>query len=101
MNQYDRVRATFTPKRTDNLRPEAAAGVGAEGVFYAACVIDDGHDYAGQWAMLPTLETTREWDLKGLFLGWIPFEDLTVLEELGGYLRPEEPPPVETGAKDG
>lgn len=76
MEQHTYVRATFTPKRLDDLKPEAKHFIGKAGVFQAGWIIEEG-PYKGQWAMLPDLETSRRFHV-----GWVPEDDLTVLETL-------------------
>jgi hypothetical protein len=88
MKQYDRVKATFTPVRTDDLKPEAVAAVGTTGWFTAGWIVEseDGGSYVGQWAMLPAHESWQQ----GLFhgIGWVPLCDLTILvDEDGGVAR--------------
>jgi hypothetical protein len=84
MKQYDRVKARFTPVRTDDLKPEAARMIGMEGEFEAVWIVDHGCPYDGQWAMAPS----RELFDAGFHVVWVPFCDLTILvDENGGIAR--------------
>jgi hypothetical protein len=84
MKQYDRVKARFTPVRTDDLKPEAARMIGVEGVFEAVWIVEHGCPYDGQWAMSPS----RELYDAGFHVVWVPFCDLTILvDENGGVAR--------------
>lgn len=67
-------RATFQPKRTDNLRPEAVQLIGLTMGWRGLWRIseEDGGPYAGQVAWQPVDETAR--------LGWVPDEDLVDAE---------------------
>jgi hypothetical protein len=73
---YDRIVATFQPKRTDNLKPAAAGYVGWRGEFECLWKIteEDGGPYVGQHAW-------RVIEENGLAHGgWIPTEDLIDIE---------------------
>jgi hypothetical protein len=84
MKQFDRVKATFAPVRTDDLKPEAAKMIGVEGEFEAVWIVDHGCPYDGQWAMAPS----RELFDAGFRVVWVPFCDLTILvDEHGGVAR--------------
>jgi hypothetical protein len=84
MKQHDRVKARFTPVRTDDLKPEAAKMIGVEGEFEAVWIVDHGCPYDGQWAMAPS----RELFDAGFHVVWVPFCDLTILvDENGGVAR--------------
>lgn len=50
---YQRYRAIYLPKRTDDLKPGAAAFIGKTGVFDAIWRIskNDGGPHVGLWAM--------------------------------------------------
>ena len=62
-----RIVATFQPKRTDNLRPEAAGAIGWRGEWTYAWTMDEEDPYPGQVAYLP---------VNGPFWHWVPEEDL-------------------------
>lgn len=72
IEKYQRYRAVFQPARTDNLKSEMFDYIGREGIFEALWIIEEGEQYAGQWAMnLP-----REW---GAPFTWCPQEDIKLL----------------------
>lgn len=64
-------RATFMPKRTDTLRPEARKHVGTTYLWRAQWVVteEDGGDYVGQTVWLP--------EDRDVYFGWVPDEDLS------------------------
>lgn len=76
MEQFDKIRATFTPQRTDDLRYGAEKCIGWEGEWTACWIIEDG-DYEGQWAMSPDRE--KPWPM-----AWVPLCDLTPALALPG-----------------
>jgi hypothetical protein len=53
MKQFDEVTATFQPKRTDDLRPDAHQFIGQTFRWIATHVIEEG-PYASQWSFMPT-----------------------------------------------
>jgi hypothetical protein len=69
MDQFDVIRATFRPKRTDDLRLGVASSVGRTTEWQAMWLIGDG-PYAGQWAMVPAKDSHR-WPM-----AWAPESDL-------------------------
>jgi hypothetical protein len=69
---FQRVEATFHPRRTDDLRPGADAWIGWRGHWQALWVIEVG-PYAGEWAMAM--------DEEGVELppfAWVPSGDLRI-----------------------
>lgn len=68
MDPLTYVRATFLPVRTDDLKPEARANIGARTIFQAAEVAESGA-YAGQ-QRFNTLPSWRD-------ATWIPRCDLS------------------------
>ena len=66
MKQFDKIKATFKPKRTKDLRPSSIKYIGKQGTFEAYWIIEEGR-YKGQWAMFCN---------KFKRLGWVPLEDL-------------------------
>lgn len=62
-----KVKATFTPVRTDDLREECASLCGVEKEYMYMGVMDEG-PYAGQRIYQPSDRST----------GWIPECDLTI-----------------------
>ena len=79
LKKYDVVRAKFTPQKTDDLRNGAKELIGKTGEFMASWIIEDGYDYAGQWAMVP------QWEYSDIFkFGWVPLCDLSGIEIMEG-----------------
>lgn len=74
LQQFDRVRATFAPTVTTNLRPEMLPFVGWRGVWSAAWIIEDGW-YSGQWAMCV-------WGDADGPVHWVPFGNLADVEPI-------------------
>ena len=72
MNQFQKVKATFSPRRVDDLRDGAESCIGLTTTWTASWVIEDG-DYEGEWAMTPP------YDLNAPF-AWVPSGDLRVAE---------------------
>lgn len=79
IEQYDKVRAIYDPKRTDDLVPGCEKWIGREGNYWLAGWIIEEGEYEGQWAMA----IPRSW----LFTkndpfpaAWVPHCDLTILE---------------------
>lgn len=70
-HRFDLVTATFSPKKTDDLKPGVADWIERWLVWQASWVIDDG-PYEGQMAFLPHADpySPRE------YLGWVPECDL-------------------------
>jgi hypothetical protein len=78
VKRFDRVLATFAPRRRDDLKPQAVAWIGRRVEWSAEWIVEDGA-YAGQWAMRPSDPSPPA----GLqTLGWVPFCDLTDLERI-------------------
>lgn len=71
MKQFDRVRGTYDPLRTDDLAGYAVPEIGERWTWEALWIIEDGL-YAGQWAMRPV-------DAEPAF-AWAPFCDLSNVE---------------------
>ncbi len=80
-----RVRATFQPQRTDDLKPEAWPLVGKRFVFEAALRCDPEGPYAGQWEC---------WFVDPETAGWVPECDLADIEVLPDIEPEPEPVPV-------
>ena len=76
LQRFDKVLATFSPRRVDDLRDEAPAAIGLRGVFAAAWLIEEG-PYRGQWAMSPN-------DFERFRFGWVPLCDLSDVEVQAG-----------------
>ena len=74
MNRFDVVRATFQPKRRDNLQAHAVPWIGVRMRWCAAWLIEaeDGGDYVGDFAMMPLDPPPPS--LKPI--GWAPLCDL-------------------------
>jgi hypothetical protein len=72
MNQPYRIMATFTPVRTDDLKPEGVNCVGLRGEWTYGWTIDSG-PYAGQIAWIGRTDP---------FKYWVPDCDLTDVEVL-------------------
>lgn len=77
MEQFDKVKAYFEPKRLETLRDEAKPFVGKLMTFEALWIIDeeDGGPYVGQWAMRACGENKLDW----LPFGWVPEEDIRIV----------------------
>ena len=77
LKKYNVVRARFAPQKTDNLRDSAKELINKTGEFMASWVVEDGHDCAGQWAMVP------QWEYADIFkFVWVPLCDLSDVEIL-------------------
>lgn len=80
----DKVRATFNPKRTDDLVPGVEQFIGREGIFQAHGDIEHG-PYKGQQMMrVPEDWYQRAKHTHGASLCWVPEEDLEVIEVVQG-----------------
>ncbi|WFC43167.1 hypothetical protein [Pseudoxanthomonas sp. SE1] len=66
--QFQRVQATFQPRRTDDLAPGVATLIGRPSEWVAAWRIERG-PYAGEWAMQPLAPEFH-------VFGWAPEGDL-------------------------
>jgi predicted RNA-binding Zn-ribbon protein involved in translation (DUF1610 family) len=73
IRQFDEFRATFRPRRTDDLKPNAEAHVGARYLWCASWIIEEG-PYTGQWACTPMEVISPPF-------GWVPLCDLAEIEE--------------------
>lgn len=71
--QYQKVKAVFAPKRTDDLQEGLGAYVGKTFEFTAAWIIEDG-PYTGQWAFTGDLQFAPE---------WVPECDLDIVAQEG------------------
>jgi len=71
----EKIEATFTPIRRDNLRPDAERMIGKRLRLQAAWVVEEG-PYAWQWAF-----TQADFD-PTCFIGWVPECDLSEIERL-------------------
>ena len=85
MSAHGSVLAYFRPRRTDNLKPDAVAMIGREGVFEALWVIEPEHEYAGEWAM----RFPRDWLSDTTPFVWVPIGDLEIVERYA--LSPDQP----------
>lgn len=74
MRPYEKVQATFKPKRTDDLKPDAVKYIGRSGVFEALWKMgeDDPQEYEGMFAM----RVPDEWETKDFI--WVPECDLEI-----------------------
>lgn len=70
MKQFDKIRATFTPRRTDDLREGADKFIGRESTWQALWIYEDDEPHPGEWAMVP--DVTENWPFV-----WAPLSDLT------------------------
>ena len=68
LKEFSLVEATFQPRRTDNLRPEAHAALGMRTLWQALWKQDAKDPYPGQWALCP-VDGNPFWN-------WVPQEDL-------------------------
>jgi hypothetical protein len=75
------VRAVFRPTHPETLKPGMSAFIGVEALFMAAFEITSG-PYAGQREMWVTERRESGYWTFGSepFAGWVPEEDLDVLE---------------------
>lgn len=78
MEQFDKVKAIFKPKRTDDLNQWVKLNIGDECIFQASWIIEEG-EYKNQWAMSPDLsnENINNWNF-----AWCPECDLDIIEKL-------------------
>lgn len=76
INRGEWVEATFTPRQTDDLREGVNRYIGQKGLFEALFVIDEGYNYAGEWAMA----FPPDWDIEAL---WAPLGDLQIIHHGG------------------
>lgn len=76
--QFQKVRAIFNPRDTNNLRDSTRSYIGRSGLWEAMWVIEHECPYKGQWAFL-----LRE-DDHGIpaelneYFGWVPECDLAL-----------------------
>ncbi len=70
--QFQQVKATFSPRRVDDLRDGAESCIGFTTTWTASWVIEDG-DYECEWAMTPP------YDMNAPFV-WVPSGDLQAAE---------------------
>ncbi len=68
-----KVKATFNPKRTDDVRPELTPLIGKSTEFYYAWIMDDEDQFPNVWALA---SFDRE------FGYWVPEFDLDDITEL-------------------
>jgi hypothetical protein len=80
IRQFQKVRAVFRPRRTDDLHNGSAQYVGQEFTWTAAWMIteEDGGPYVGEWAM--TL-AYREDGAPNINFGWVPSGDLEATDQ--------------------
>lgn len=55
-SRYAVVRATFRPRRTDDLKPEGHAAIGWRGLWRVMGVVDRPSKYAGEWQLMPVAD---------------------------------------------
>ena len=72
MKQYQKISASFSPRRVDDLRENAQAWIGRTSLWTASWVIEEG-DYEGELAMTPP------YDMNAPFV-WVPSGDLQAAE---------------------
>lgn len=70
--QFDKIDATFKPRRTDDLIAGCERWIGHRCEWQAAWIIADGQ-FAGEWAMIPLGDD--RWNMP---FAWIPSGDLEV-----------------------
>lgn len=77
MDKFDRVTATFRPRRLDDLHPSALDAIGARCVWECLWIIneDDGGPYVGEFAMRPLNDCLhpRVWAPSGDLIDVEPF----------------------------
>lgn len=77
LRQFSRVRAVFSPLRTDDLKPETFGYIGQTFDWEALWIIENG-DYDGQFAM----GFDRAILNHPYTFNWVPQCDLNILEVL-------------------
>lgn len=88
VQQYDKVSAVISPRRTDDLRPEAVPMIGNRYTFQALWRVDEGLPYEGDWYMR-IVEQGYDESLVPDNIIWIPLCDLTDLELIDRIERSE------------
>lgn len=76
MKQFDVVEAVFNPKRKDDLVEGAKCFIGRKMKWQAAWKLDAG-PYAGQWAMMPMVDSSYALHMP---FAWVPESDLEIQE---------------------
>jgi hypothetical protein len=87
MEQFDKFYAIFNPKRTDNLKPNAAEFIGQKYEWEVLWVIEHGA-YKGQWACGFSFKQYEKFikdNCKNPSFTWAPEEDLDLIKEEAKY----------------
>lgn len=90
LDRYARVRATFRPQRTDDLKPEGFAAIGWRGLWDATWVVEAPSHYAGEWAMMPRDEDGSPVGDGLPRFAWTPLCDLADVEVVRPGIPDEE-----------
>lgn len=77
LQEFQKVYATFRPKRLDDLRSGAEGMVGRSGVWRTSWIIESGQ-YRGQWAVQPLGELGHACVESGEGFAWVPECDLEI-----------------------
>jgi hypothetical protein len=78
LSQFVYVTVRFSPRRTDDLQPEASWWVGREFRAMPSWIVEDGQ-YAGQWALVPDMEAAKE--AGDNVVGWFPECDCELADD--------------------
>jgi hypothetical protein len=73
MNQFDKVEASFQPRREDDLVEGAREWIGVITIWQASWIIEKGK-YAGEWAMMPIKDCRYS-----MPFAWVPSGDLKII----------------------
>ncbi|MHC2016297.1 hypothetical protein [Methylobacterium sp. CM6247] len=86
LEPYAWVLAVFEPRVTHDLSDATKTLIGQTGVFEVYWRIEEGYDYAGEWAMaLPAEWRDRSSEV------WVPSGDLRILKHLDRDARDPDP----------
>ena len=80
LQQFQKVRAVFRPRRTDDLHNNSSQYIGQEFTWTAAWMIteEDGGPYVGEWAMTLAYRDDGEQPVN---FGWVPSGDLEINDQ--------------------
>lgn len=72
ISRYERFRAIFRPRKTDDLRYDAEEWIGRRALWEPYWIIEEGEPYSGEWACGVVRGSTVE-EPK---FAWVPSGDL-------------------------
>tara|TARA_R110000851_G_scaffold42983_1_gene106684 strand:- start:682 stop:927 length:246 start_codon:yes stop_codon:yes gene_type:complete len=79
MKRFDSITAVFQPTRTDDLKEGMQEWIGRKEQWVAQWIIEDGHPYAGEWALMPIKD--EEYGVHPDFpYLWVPLCDLKIVD---------------------